>query len=101
MADGTPLLFLGPQTANQGGLQPVTEARVHVRHCSGNSLGANGRRNLETCPVFVAGVDDGRLPSGTMLAFVFGHLVMVVLHGWNNFISMWTGWKKDPEYDSE
>jgi Ni/Fe-hydrogenase b-type cytochrome subunit len=29
-----------------------------------------------------------------MLAFVFGHLVMVVLHGWNNFISMFTGWKK-------
>jgi len=24
--------------------------------------------------------------------------VMVVLHGWNNFISMWTGWKKNPEY---
>jgi Ni/Fe-hydrogenase b-type cytochrome subunit len=36
-----------------------------------------------------------------MLAFVFGHLVMVVLHGWNNFISMLTGWKKDPEYGSE
>jgi hypothetical protein len=23
---------------------------------------------------------------------------MVVLHGWNNFVSMLTGWKKDPEY---
>lgn len=34
----------------------------------------------------------------TVLAFVFGHLVMVVLHGWNNFVSMLTGWKKDPEY---
>ena len=33
-----------------------------------------------------------------MVAFVFGHLVMVFLHGWNNFISMLTGWKKDPEY---
>ncbi len=33
-----------------------------------------------------------------MLGFVFGHLVMVVLHGWNNFVSMLTGWKKDPEY---
>jgi Ni/Fe-hydrogenase b-type cytochrome subunit len=33
-----------------------------------------------------------------MLAFVFGHLVMVVVHGWNNFVSMLTGWKKDPEY---
>jgi len=26
---------------------------------------------------------------------------MVVLHGWNNFVSMLTGWKKDPEYDAE
>lgn len=33
-----------------------------------------------------------------MLLFVFGHLIMVVLHGWNNFVSMLTGWKKDPEY---
>ena len=30
--------------------------------------------------------------------FIFGHLVMVVLHGWNNFASMLTGWKKNPEY---
>lgn len=33
-----------------------------------------------------------------IIAFVFGHLVMVVLHGWTNFISLWTGWKKNPEY---
>ena len=33
-----------------------------------------------------------------LLAFTFGHLVMVVLHGWNNFVSMLTGWKVDPEY---
>jgi thiosulfate reductase cytochrome b subunit len=32
------------------------------------------------------------------LLFVFGHLVMVALHGWNNFTSMLTGWKRDPEY---
>lgn len=36
-----------------------------------------------------------------LLAFVFGHLVMVVVHGWNNFMSMLTGWKKNPEYLSE
>jgi thiosulfate reductase cytochrome b subunit len=36
-----------------------------------------------------------------ILAFVFGHLIMVALHGWNNFISMLTGWKKDPDYTSE
>ena len=33
-----------------------------------------------------------------ILLFVLGHLVMVILHGWNNFLSMLTGWKTDPEY---
>ena len=33
-----------------------------------------------------------------LLLFVLGHLIMVVLHGWNNFISMLTGWKRNPEY---
>jgi thiosulfate reductase cytochrome b subunit len=32
------------------------------------------------------------------LAFLPGHLVMVVLHGWNNFMSMATGWKRRPDY---
>ena len=31
-------------------------------------------------------------------AFIPAHLVMVALHGWNNFYSMITGWKKGPEY---
>lgn len=30
--------------------------------------------------------------------FVIGHLIMVILHGWNNFVSMLTGWKRNPEY---
>ena len=30
--------------------------------------------------------------------FILGHLIMVVLHGWSNFVSMLTGWKKDPDY---
>jgi thiosulfate reductase cytochrome b subunit len=33
--------------------------------------------------------------------FILGHLIMVALHGWLNFVSMLTGWKKDPEYLSE
>jgi Ni/Fe-hydrogenase b-type cytochrome subunit len=32
------------------------------------------------------------------LAFVPGHLIMVALHGWDNFASMITGWKRRPEY---
>jgi Ni/Fe-hydrogenase b-type cytochrome subunit len=33
-----------------------------------------------------------------LLLFVLGHLVMVILHGWNNFMSMLTGWKRSSEY---
>ena len=33
-----------------------------------------------------------------LMAFIPGHLVMVALHGWNNFRSMLTGWKANPEY---
>ena len=33
-----------------------------------------------------------------LLAFVPGHLVMVAIHGWDNFRSMVTGWKHHPEY---
>lgn len=35
------------------------------------------------------------------LAFIPGHLLMVALHGWSNFASMLTGWKKNPEYLSD
>ena len=35
---------------------------------------------------------------GALLLFVLGHLIMVILHGWNNFLSMLTGWKRNPEY---
>ncbi len=34
-----------------------------------------------------------------LLAFVPGHLVMVILHGWDNFQSMLTGWKHRPEQE--
>jgi Ni/Fe-hydrogenase b-type cytochrome subunit len=32
------------------------------------------------------------------LDFIPGHLIMVILHGWNNFYSMLAGWKRNPEY---
>jgi Ni/Fe-hydrogenase b-type cytochrome subunit len=32
------------------------------------------------------------------LAFIPGHLIMVLLHGWSNFLSMLSGWKREPEY---
>ena len=30
-----------------------------------------------------------------IIAFLIGHLIMVILHGWDNFMSMLTGWKKE------
>src|ERR1700740_653568 len=33
-----------------------------------------------------------------LLLFVLGHLIMVILHGWNNFTSMLTGSKRNPKY---
>ena len=36
-----------------------------------------------------------------LLSFIPGHLVMVTLHGWDNFASMVTGWKHKPEYVAE
>jgi Ni/Fe-hydrogenase b-type cytochrome subunit len=33
-----------------------------------------------------------------ILAFVPGHLVMVAIHGWDNFSSIFTGWRRHPEY---
>ena len=33
-----------------------------------------------------------------VLAFIPGHLIMVALHGWDNFASMIIGWKRRPEY---
>jgi cytochrome b subunit of formate dehydrogenase len=36
-----------------------------------------------------------------LLAFVLGHIVMGAIHGWNNFVSMLTSWKKEPEYRLE
>jgi len=32
------------------------------------------------------------------LSFIPGHLLMVALHGWSNFYSMLTGWKRAPDY---
>jgi len=32
------------------------------------------------------------------LSFIPGHLIMVALHGWSNFVSMLSGWKREPEY---
>ncbi len=32
------------------------------------------------------------------LFFIIGHIVMVILHGWSNFLSIFVGWKQNPEH---
>lgn len=38
------------------------------------------------------------LAMGGFILFVIGHVIMVIIHGWKNFVSMLIGWKSDPEY---
>jgi Ni/Fe-hydrogenase b-type cytochrome subunit len=33
-----------------------------------------------------------------LLAFIPGHLIMVAVHGWDNFASIFTGWRRRPDY---
>jgi Ni/Fe-hydrogenase b-type cytochrome subunit len=35
-----------------------------------------------------------------ILAFVPGHLIMVAIHGWDNFSSIFTGWRRHPHYSA-
>src|SRR5579872_5166550 len=69
LANGAPLLLVRSEATCQRGLQPPTEARVHLCDCFGCAVGADGPRSLEAGAVFLAGVDDGRLPLGAALAF--------------------------------
>ena len=99
--------FFGPKPVAREVYNPLQKLAYTSVDRPGRALGVDRTRGLEAGAVFLAGLDDGRLSLGAVLAFcgdvgdsgfVFGHLVMVVLHGWNNFVSMLTGWKKDPEY---
>src|SRR5260370_37482943 len=36
-----------------------------------------------------------------LLSFIPGHLMMVALHGWDNFTAMLTGLKRRPEYEPQ
>ena len=102
--------FFGPKPADKGSLQPPSEARLHFRDWPRSALGLTGLVIWKPVQFSwlawpMGGFHLARLwhflMMWAMLFFVFGHLVMVVLHGWNNFVSMLTGWKKDPEYGSE
>ena len=57
---------------------------------------------LSTLGLLFGGYRNARIvhfvAMGGLLSFIPGHLVMVAIHGWDNFQSMVTGWKRRPEY---
>src|SRR5258708_1219624 len=69
MADGASLLFLRPQTANQGSLQPAAEACIHLRGWPGSALGTDRHCNVEARAVLVGGVADGWVLSCVVVGF--------------------------------
>ena len=57
--------FFGPKPPAR---KPTTRFRstLHLGDCDGRAIGADWRCDLEAGAVFLAGVDDGRLPSGAV-----------------------------------
>ena len=90
------------------GLITLCRELAYSRRWAWVFLGGNRRCGVETGEVLLAGLDDGRLSSGPTVALLrrcgrfcssfWDSSVMGVLHGWNNFASMLTGWKKNLEY---
>lgn len=71
------------------GPKPAATAQYNPLQLSTLGLLFGGYRNARIVH-FVA--------MGGLLSFIPGHLVMVATHGWDNFQSMVTGWKRRPEY---
>ena len=99
--------FRGEKPPSTEPYNAAAKTRVHDGHRTGSALRSDRLGDLEASAVLLAGMVDGRISLGALVALrrdvghaglCFGHLIMVVLHGWNNFVSMLTGWKKDPEY---
>ncbi len=55
--------------AVEGSLQPAAETRLHVGHCIRRPFGVDRFCDLEASAVLLAGVADGRIPSGAIVAF--------------------------------
>ena len=61
--------FFGPEAGAARSLQPATETRLHNGDRAGRVIGADRVSDLEAGAVFVAGVADGRLSLGAVVAF--------------------------------
>src|SRR5437773_9120128 len=69
VAHGALLLFLWAQAGGPRGLQPAAEAGLYLGAWVGRVVGTHRNRGMEAGPVFLAGLDDGRLSMGAHLAF--------------------------------
>ncbi len=96
-----------PATAQYNGLQKLayTSALTFGALSMLTGLVMYKPVQLSTLGVVFGGYDGARLVHFLamcgLLSFIPGHLVMVALHGWDNFASMLTGWKHKPEYTPE
>ena len=69
VADGSTLFFLWSEAAGSRSLQPSAEAGLHRGDRAGGALGSDRARGVEAGAVFLAGLDDGRIPLCAHLAF--------------------------------
>jgi thiosulfate reductase cytochrome b subunit len=100
VADGAPLLLPGAEAAAARNLQPASEVAYTA------AIGLTALADVSGLALYkpvqlawlVAVMGGFRfvrvwrfLAMCGLMAFIPGHLVMVALHGWSNFASMWTG----------
>jgi Ni/Fe-hydrogenase b-type cytochrome subunit len=99
--------LFGPKPAASGQYNPLQKLAYTAAILLGALLLLSGAvmykpTQLSALGWIVGGYHNARLVHFLamcgLLAFVPGHLIMVALHGWDNFASIFTGWKRHPEY---
>jgi Ni/Fe-hydrogenase b-type cytochrome subunit len=96
--------FFGPRPAQRESYNPLQKLAYSIAIAAGGVLAATGLALYK--PVQLSGlvraIGGLRLARvwhfaamSVLVAFVPGHLIMVALHGWSNFASMWTGSRSD------
>ena len=104
LADGAPLLPVRTQAGATGQYNPLQKL-AYTSTLRSDAFAADRAGDVQAGAVLGAGLVLRRLSRARLihflsmcglLAFIPGHLIMVVLHGWDNFASMVTGWKRRP-----
>src|SRR5580704_18920472 len=69
MAHGAPLLLLRAEASHNRSLQSAPKISLLVRDRAGRVVRPHGPCRVEAGAVFLAGMDDGRIPPGAGVAF--------------------------------